>query len=247
MGIALNSVKFGEGHKILTLFTETHGKIDASAFGARKTKSKFGSSLEPFTISTFLLYRKSQENPYTIREVDVSSYNTAIREDLDKFFIGNAILEPIIRFVEKAQTDRNLYNLVTSALEVLNEISSAKSGYLLSMYDIQFLSIMGYRPDANVCVNCGNRISKEHIYTDINFGFPLCENCRTRGSLPVPEGAVRFIQWVHYRPLLYAEKVTMNKKTFYNIRSVIEHIYLNNFRKLPESWSQLKELFEHHR
>ena len=145
--VVLNSVKFGEGHKIINLFTEHYGKVEASAFGVGKSISRFGSKLEPFTIAHFLLYHKSEESIYTIKEVEIRFQTSAICEDYQKFIVGNSIIETIILFVEKAQADKSLYRLLAETLKLLNDISTLKIMYLLSMYDIQFLSIMGYGPD----------------------------------------------------------------------------------------------------
>ena len=83
--IVLNSTQFGEGHKIVKLFTDNCGKIEASAFGARKTKSRFGSKLESFTIADLLLYRKNEESMFTIRDADVRYQCVSIRNNFSKY------------------------------------------------------------------------------------------------------------------------------------------------------------------
>ncbi|GFP35360.1 DNA repair protein RecO (recombination protein O), partial [Candidatus Hakubella thermalkaliphila] len=44
-------MKLGEADKIVRILSEKEGIIDAVAKGIRKTKSKFGGRLEPFTYS----------------------------------------------------------------------------------------------------------------------------------------------------------------------------------------------------
>lgn len=243
-GIVLNSVRFGEGHKIIRLFTENLGKIDASAFGARKTKSRFGSRLEPFTIGSFLLYQKSEENPYSIKEVEVSSHNASIREDLNKYLIGNALIEPVIRFVENAQVDRDLYHLLSSAFILLDRVSSKKSIFLLSMYDLRFLSIMGYKPDTKTCARCGLSVGRDEFYCDSLHGFPVCRGCSSASAQKVLEGTQRFINWSLDYALAGAERVSMNETTRNNLRTVIETMYMSNFGKKLSSWDQLNRIFD---
>jgi DNA repair protein RecO (recombination protein O) len=240
----LNSVRFGEGHKIVRLFTEDLGKIEASAFGARKIKSRFGSRLEPFTIAVFLLYRRSGENPYSIKEVEVEAYNTSIRDDLNKYLVGNALIEPVVRFVETTQVDRELYNLLISVFRVLDKISSKKSIFLLSMYEIRFLDIMGYRPDTITCVKCGRQIDKSPLYYNHLHGFPLCSECGGSSAYEVLEGVGRFINWSLKSTFENAGRVSMNRSTIHNLRDVIEAMFLSNFGKKLLSWDQLKTMFE---
>ena len=48
-GVVLRTYKLGESDRIVVLLTEANGKVRAVAKGVRKTKSRFGSRLEPFT------------------------------------------------------------------------------------------------------------------------------------------------------------------------------------------------------
>lgn len=48
-GIVLRTQKLGEADRIITLLTRNHGRVRAVARGVRRTKSKFGARLEPFS------------------------------------------------------------------------------------------------------------------------------------------------------------------------------------------------------
>ena len=56
-GVVLRSVKLGEADKIVTVMTQGSGKVRAVAKGIRKTTSRFGARLEPFTHVSLMLYR----------------------------------------------------------------------------------------------------------------------------------------------------------------------------------------------
>ena len=243
--IALTSTQFGEGHKMVSLYTEELGRLEATAFGARKTKSRFGSKLEPFTSGIFLLYHKSENSPFSIQDVEVTGQNGALRNDLNRFLIGNAIVEPVIRFVERMHRDRELFEMLSAALEHLDTIEINKALYLLSMYDLNFLSIMGYKPDWNTCAKCMNPVQNEDTYTDASAGFPVCSRCRSSSSIAVAPGARRFVEWALQTPLLLAEKVRMESKTLDQIRHIIENLFLCNFQRIPDSWHQMKNMLDY--
>jgi len=46
-GVVLRTIKLGEADRIVTIFTQGHGKVRAVAKGIRKTGSRFGARLEP--------------------------------------------------------------------------------------------------------------------------------------------------------------------------------------------------------
>ena len=48
-GVVLRTQKLGEADRIITVLTRRHGKVRAVAKGVRRTKSKFGARLEPFS------------------------------------------------------------------------------------------------------------------------------------------------------------------------------------------------------
>ena len=47
--VVLRTHKLGEADRIITLLTRQHGRVRAVAKGVRRTTSRFGSRLEPFT------------------------------------------------------------------------------------------------------------------------------------------------------------------------------------------------------
>ena len=52
----LRTQKLGEADRIVTLLTKKTGRVRAVAKGVRRTKSRFGARLEPFTHVDLQLY-----------------------------------------------------------------------------------------------------------------------------------------------------------------------------------------------
>jgi DNA repair protein RecO (recombination protein O) len=240
-GIVLASKRFGEGHKIVYILTASLGKIDASAFGVRKTKSKFGSKLEPFSHVRLQLYRKSEGSLYTIRDADAIHHNDGIRDDLGKFMAGSAVIEPVVRFVETGSEEYGLYRLLLCCLGILNEIPADKVLNLLSMYEIKFLTEMGYRQQTEICSACGAAVRPEQGYADAGEGFPLCSGCKRTNSMRVEPSVLRFVKWAQDSSLGDARRVVMNSKTLSNLRRLIQALYQHHFHQELMSWKHLSE------
>src|ERR671914_2343500 len=79
-GIVLKTIKLGEADRIVTLFTRGQGKVRAVAKGVRKTKSRFGARLEPFTRVELMLY-KGRKDLDTITSADIVTSFDAVRRD----------------------------------------------------------------------------------------------------------------------------------------------------------------------
>ena len=56
-GVVLRTFRLGEADRIVVLVTQGHGKVRAVVKGVRKTKSRFGSRLEPISHVALLMYQ----------------------------------------------------------------------------------------------------------------------------------------------------------------------------------------------
>ena len=78
--VVLRSFRFGEADRILHVYTAEHGRIGAIAKGVRKTKSRFGARLEPFSHVELLLHQGSGELR-TVTGVSLVDAHRPARED----------------------------------------------------------------------------------------------------------------------------------------------------------------------
>src|SRR5437899_12460474 len=91
-GIVLRSVKLGEADKIVSILTQGSGKVRAVAKGIRRTKSKFGARLEPFTHVSLMIYR-GRGALDTVAQAEIIASFRPLRDDLDLLTGGYAMLE----------------------------------------------------------------------------------------------------------------------------------------------------------
>src|ERR671910_2615010 len=92
-GIVLGSVKLAEADKIVTILTQGSGKVRAVAKGLRRTTSKFGARLEPFTHVSLMLYRGRSLD--TVTQAEILHPFRGVREDFALFSAGEAMLESV--------------------------------------------------------------------------------------------------------------------------------------------------------
>ena len=69
VGIVLRSQKLGEADRIITILGRHSGRIRAVAKGVRRTKSRFGARLEPFTHVDLMLHAGRSLDVITQAEV----------------------------------------------------------------------------------------------------------------------------------------------------------------------------------
>ena len=183
-GIVLKSMEYQEADKIVTIYTKDYGKITAIAKGVRKTKSKFGSSLEILTYSIFLFYKGRNLDIVSQTEI-LESFFSASKEVIKFAFAANCV-EVVNRLTEEREINIGLFNLLKEALHYLRESNDPK---LLSLsFKWQTMSILGYRPSLNHCCRCNKSVEdQEEMYFNIKEGGLVCNNCIAKDK----EGCVR--------------------------------------------------------
>ena len=112
-GVVLRTQKLGEADRIITLLTRHHGRVRAVARGIRRTKSRFGGRLEPFTHVDVMVHNGRSLDVITQAEV-IRAYGKPLASDYPKYTAGTAMLETAERFtpVEKEPAIRQFLLLI---------------------------------------------------------------------------------------------------------------------------------------
>lgn len=183
-GIVLKSMEFKEADKIVTIYTKDYGKIAAIAKGVRKTKSKFGSSLEILTYSIFLFYKGRNLDIVSQTEILESFFSTS--KEVIKFAFAANCVEVINRLTEEREINIGLFNLLKEVLHYLKESNDPK--LLTLSFKWQTMSILGYRPSLDHCCRCNKSVEvQKEMYFNIKEGGLVCNNCIAKDK----EGCVR--------------------------------------------------------
>lgn len=186
-GIVLRTIKLGEADRIITLLTQGTGKIRAVAKGVRKTRSKFGARLEPFTHVDLLLYKGRELDIVT--QADIITSFRQIRDDYTRFAAGEMILEAVDRVVEDRERNTRLFMLLLTSLRRLVEPDS-DAGAVADGFLLRLTALAGFRPSLTACAECGKPAGSRF---SIQQGGMVCEACRSGGTIRVGEATVPYL------------------------------------------------------
>jgi DNA repair protein RecO (recombination protein O) len=153
-GIVLRTQKLGEADRIVSILTRRTGRVRAVAKGVRRTRSRFGARLEPFTHVDLLLYPGRSLDVITQAET-VRPYGEPLAADYPRYTSGTAMLEAAERFtpVEKEPIIRQ-FLLLVGGLRALGERAHAPR-LVLDAYLLRTLAVAGYAPALDECALCG--------------------------------------------------------------------------------------------
>ncbi len=182
-GIVLRTHKLGEADRIVTVLTRRMGKIRAVAKGVRRTTSRFGGRLEPFTHVDLQLHTGRTLDMITQAET-IRPYGESLVSDYPRYTAGTAMLETADRLVmgEKEPALRQ-FLLLVGGLRTLGS-GDHEARLVLDAYFLRSLAVAGYAPALEACARC-KAVSVRAFA--IVAGGVVCGTCRPAGAA-VPEG-----------------------------------------------------------
>ncbi|WP_372728429.1 DNA repair protein RecO [Nocardioides sp.] len=177
--IVLRTHKLGEADRIVTLLTRHHGLVRAVAKGVRRTTSKFGSRLEPFTHVDLQLAEGRNLDIITQAET-ITPFSSGLGLDYDRYTSGTVMLETADRLVaEEREPSIQQFLLLVGGLRAM--VSGERTpSQVLDSYLLRSLAVAGYAPSFAHCARCGEE--GPHRWFNPSMGGMLCVTCRVPGS-----------------------------------------------------------------
>lgn len=181
--VVLRTHNLGEADRIVTLLTRRHGKVRAVAKGVRRSTSKFGARLEPFShVDLQLVVGRSLD--IVAQAVSRDAFGQPLVSDYPRYTAGHAILEAADRLVgEEGEPSVQHYLLLVGALRALGSGDDRPSAQILDSYLLRALGVAGYAPSIAECALCGN--TERLDFFNPASGGMVCGTCRPSGSARV--------------------------------------------------------------
>ena len=113
-GLIIKKVDFGEGDRIITVFSENFGKIDLLVKGIRKSKKRDQSSVDLLTLSNFTFYKKGDS--FILNTIDSIDFFYDLKKDIEKLEIVSYILSIINEIVLPGERKKEFFQRIEKAL-----------------------------------------------------------------------------------------------------------------------------------
>ena len=180
--VVLRTHKLGEADRIITLLSRQHGKVRAVARGVRRTSSKFGARLEPFS-HVDLQFATGRSLHVITQAVTLHPYSEPLSHDYQRFTSGQVIIETADRLVvEEGEPAVQQYQLLVGALHALTAGTSdgPRPGVVvMDAYLLRAIALAGYAPSLSACARCG--AAGPHEAFSPAMGGMVCRQCRPPG------------------------------------------------------------------
>jgi len=177
-GIIIRTRDYGEGNKIITIFSSQVGKVSVMARGAKKPKSRLSSISQLFTYGQFLFHRSSPNSMGSLSQGEIIESFRDLRQDLTKTAYAAYFAELVDKIVDDGEINIYVFQLLLTVFKYLDDGIDAE--ILARLVEMKMLTIGGYKPEVNQCVSCGG-VENINSFSIREGGF-LCEQCREEDS-----------------------------------------------------------------
>lgn len=177
--VVLRTRKLGEADRIISFLTRDHGQVRAVAKGVRRTSSRFGARLEPFSVVDVQLY--TGRNLDVVTQVDtLAPHGRRLCVDYSLFTTATAMVETAeqLTAIEREPATQQ-YLLLIGALHALAEGIHPPT-LVLDSYLLRSLAIGGWAASFTECARCGE--DGPHRAFNPGIGGMVCMTCRPPGS-----------------------------------------------------------------
>lgn len=221
----LSTRDLGEADKLVTFFTHRTGKIAGTARGARRIKSRFGGSLEPFTHCQIILFQKTPDAAlYRIQQADIVQSFRDLREDLERILWASRVTALTSAMVPEGEANPRLFDVL---LETLVSLQGSDGELATRLFEIRLVRYAGYQPrlEVEVCLGCRGQLDSKAIFFSPGHGGIICKSCSNREgpqSQPVTRGTIAFFRQALRMPPRLASRLKATSVIKDELKNLLE-------------------------
>jgi DNA repair protein RecO (recombination protein O) len=178
--IILQSYPLGEADRLVSFLSRSMGRVRGVASGARRTKSRFGSTLERLSHVHIWFYEKQNRELVRINQCDlVESFLEAFRDYGSGVALAilSEVTETVLPDHEPSDANFRLLLLVAQTIK-----KTGKPELPLAYFVLWTVKLGGWLPTLDACARCGRKLDpKEAACFSPNAAAISCSKCRRPG------------------------------------------------------------------
>lgn len=172
----LRSYNLAEADKIVVCLTRASGVVRAVAHGARRLKSRFGASLEPFTLVQMSYYEKEGRELVALRQMEITRSYFGLANSAETVAALSYMSELVLEFAPPHEPNERLFRMVNATLRALQESPQDLQAFV-RYFEVWTLRLGGFLPDLRACSDCRKIfLEKDSAYVNAE-GRLRCAGC----------------------------------------------------------------------
>jgi len=203
--VILQSLPFGEADKIISFYTLDYGKMKGIAKSARRSRKRFGNTLEICSHVKVTFFEKETTSLVRLDHCDLIAPFPNLREDIYKLAWASYLLELVNELTGEKIKNHLLFELLIHFLDLIDRRGPRDE--LKRIFEIRVLTLLGYQPQFNHCTRCERGLAGERFFFGLQEGGVLCLDCGRNlpNLIPVTMGTIKTL---HLAQTISIDKLT---------------------------------------
>jgi len=156
----LRAIDYRDADRIVTLLTRDFGRLSAVARNARRSRKRFGGSLESF-MELDVELRWGRGDLATLGSAAVAQAHLGLVADLRRMRCAGACLELVRLLAPEREPEPRLFEAVGAMLETIEASAPEEAADRGLSFCARALAIVGWAPDLETCGVTGRRCPPE--------------------------------------------------------------------------------------
>jgi DNA repair protein RecO (recombination protein O) len=189
----LRTFTLKEADKICVFLTREAGKLRGVAKGARRLRSKFGASLEPFTEVRLTYFLNENRELVSLSNCEIVQSHFAAGISSERLGVLHYLAELLLEFLPDHEPNERVYRLVGASIDALKAAADAQLGALTRYFEVWLLKLGGFLADTRRCGICETVFRADETIWLNKDGAPRCYNCSGGAGDEVPPATRRLL------------------------------------------------------
>jgi DNA repair protein RecO (recombination protein O) len=205
----LRTYPLAEADKICVFLTKDSGKVRGVARGARRLRSRFGSSLEPLTQVAITFFEKEGHELVRISNCEiVRSHFWRAAQDAKAAAIFSCMAELAVEFLPEREPNERVYRLMAATLDAIEADLDLIGS--LRYFETWLLRLVGLFPDILRCALCKGLLAPDQMTYLTAAGEPRCPACGEGLGLALGPATRRIIvDLFRLRPIEFVPRLSL--------------------------------------
>ncbi|MDY6842886.1 MAG: DNA repair protein RecO [Thermodesulfobacteriota bacterium] len=173
--LVIQSVDYGESDTIVTFFTKDYGKVTGIAKGAKRSRKRFGGTLDLFVMGNLMFFEKNHVAMPRIEQFSPVLIHKKLRAEITMFYCACYFTELTGKFLPDRAVNREVYHLLKTFIGKLESGKNIQRN--LRIFEIRLLKHIGYQPHLDRCIACKQPIKTEKFRFSPSKGGVICKMC----------------------------------------------------------------------
>lgn len=173
-GLVLREVPYKESSRILTVLTDTDGKLTVSANGTKRKNSRTSAASQLLAYSEMTL--SGSHGKWYLNEASVLEMFEELRLDIRQLSLGTYFAELLETAGNEDMPDPEMLRLGLNSLYLLSR-RNYHPECVKPAFELKLMRLAGYEPMLDACEVCG-AAEPERPFFSVEGGSVCCESCR---------------------------------------------------------------------